>query len=881
MKSHPLPSLLSIAAVLVAALVVAIAFGVSTDSQTAQAQTPTVDYDTDGDTLIEVRTAAQLAAIAEDSSGAGLEGQTNATWDAAFPNPAAGLGCDDGEGNQVACTGYELMADIALSGNWAPIASYTGTFDGNGNTISGLTINATTTGFYGLFGSVTGPVRNVGVVGVNITIETGDAQNSAFDVGALAGDSSGDISNSYATGQITVTRGDNAGGTNAGGLVGANTSNGTIIASYATVSVTVTGGGTNVAGGLVGNNGGASDGAIRASYATGDVSATATGSNNGADAGGLVGVSGEDIEASYATGDVSATATGTGVANAGGLVGSGSGIITASYSTGAPTATADETDGTANAGGLDGAGNANVSDAAPSYWNTETSGIAAATTQTGVGTSTITLQAPIGYGATTTDIFFGWNLNIDRSPAPTSSPDDPWDFGGDWQYPVLKYGDLDPDDQRPDVTLMLSDMSISEGGTATVKATLDMASNQPTQVDLAITDGATLSATSVTVPARSLESGTVTITAADNDAMGDNDGVMVSGMVPQGSSGAEQPMAVTLAITDDDLAVMVENVRVRTRETLAVVTWDAVDGATGYTVEWTARVSRGVANWSRTSSMDVDGTSATVRRLIPGTDYGFRVSVSNMADSTSMAVVATTEGEDDGASPFATMTPTPTPTPAATPIPPTTQVGTSTATTLMSSDGTVTLELPAGSRSEPYQVNFETATGCSYAGAKADVSFTCVKALIFDSEDMLETDVAFDAAPTIAFHLSAEQVKALGGEFLLTKLHEMGGLMIIGRASADSGSWTALEGTTLTFDDETGGAVLAGWPASVTSFTAVVSQSAYDTVQETYGHLLPRPKLIPPTGGPSIPGVALLALLLGAAGLVATGWVLTGRRSGA
>ena len=147
-------------------------------------------------------------------------------------------------------------------------------------------------------------------------------------------------------------------------------------------------------------------------------------------------------------------------------------------------------------------------------------------------------------------------------------------------------------------------------------------------------------------------------------------------------------------------------------------------------------------------------------------------------------MVAATEGEDDGASPFATMTPTPTPTPVATPIPPTTQVGTSTATTLTSDDGTVTLELPAGSRSEPYQVNFETATGCSYAGAKADVSFTCVSALIFDSEDILETDVEFDAAPTIAFHLTAEQVKALGGEFLLTKLHEMGGLMILTRASA-------------------------------------------------------------------------------------------------
>ena len=232
------------------------------------------------------------------------------------------------------------------------------------------------------------------------------------------------------------------------------------------------------------------------------------------------------------------------------------------------------------------------------------------------------------------------------------------------------------------------------------------------------------------------------------------------------------------------------------------------------------------------------------------------------------------------------MTPTPTATPAAppvppaTPIPPTTMISTSAGTTLKSSDGTVTLELPAGSRSAPYQVNFESEDGCTYPGAKADVTFGCVTALIFDSEDMIEADVEFDAAPTIAFHLTAEQVEALGGEFLLTKIHEMGGLMILTRASAGAG-WTALAGTTLTFDDETGGAVLAGWPARITSFTAAVDQATYDTVDEMYGHLLARPGLTPPTGGPSVPGVALLALLLGSVGLLAAGWVMTARRSGA
>ena len=244
---------------------------------------------------------------------------------------------------------------------------------------------------------------------------------------------------------------------------------------------------------------------------------------------------------------------------------------------------------------------------------------------------------------------------------------------------------------------------------------------------------------------------------------------------------------------------------------------------------------------------------------------------------------ASTEGEDDGASPFATMTPTPTATPSAppaTPIPPTSMVSSSTAATLRSGDGSVTLEFPAGSRSDSYQVNFESETGCTYPGAKADVTFTCVSVLIFDSEDMLETGVELDAPATITFRLTAEQVKALGGEFLLTKLHEMGGLMIVTRASAGAG-WTPLSGTTLTFDDETGGAVLAGWTTSFSSFTAVADQATYDTIQEMYGHLLPRDTLTPPTGGPSLPGIALLALLLGSVALLTTGWVMTARRSGA
>ena len=882
MKSHSIPSLLSIAAVLMAALVVAIVFGVATDSPTAQAQAQAQAADDDPN-LINITSAAQLDAVRYDEDGDGeadSAGTDTEMYEAAFPE--ADRACATANPNT--CEGYELMADVDLSGtDWAPIGIFENVFDGNGHTIDNLTIDTDGLLNVGLFSELFGAavVRNLGLTGVSVTVTNDTAD--AVSVGGLAGMNAGTVSNSYAKGQITVTREQAFATSNAGGLVGNNT--GAITASYAAVTVTASMSAPN-AGGLVGNN----SASVAASYATGAVSATAS-EDAAANAGGLVGSSSGTIMASYATGDAMATASGSaGDANAGGLVGSGSVAITASYSTGSATAAADTDDGgTANEGGLDGAGNAT---AVNSYWDTDSSGIRATTTAAGVPTSTVALQAPTGYGTSTNpaDIFVDWNL-----PIGTTTPSDPWDFGGSWQYPVLKYGALKDVQQRSQVTLVLSATSTLEDDTVTVKATLDTASKQDTEVTLTVSEGASADKTTLTIPAGKTESNAATITPVDDNVVGKNDDVTIKGAVQSGGSGADNPSDVTLKIEDDESVEpdLVENVRVRVKETLAVVSWDALDGADGYTVEWTSRVSRGEANWSRSSSQEVSGTSTTVRRLRSGTEYAFRVSATNMANSDSEAVIASTEGEDDGASPFATMTPTPTATPAAppaTPIPPTSMVSTSTAATLRSGDGSVTLEFPAGSRSDPYQVNFESETGCTYPGAKADVTFTCVSVLIFDSEDMLETGVELDAPATITFRLTAEQVEALGGEFLLTKLHEMGGLLILTRPSAGAGvltpatagtRWTPLSGTTLTFDDETGGAVLQGWVSNFSSFTVVADQATYDTVQEMYGHLLPRDTLTPPTGGPSLPGVALLALLLGSVALLTAGWIMTARRSGA
>ena len=192
---------------------------------------------------------------------------------------------------------------------------FTGSFDGNGHTLSNLTINSDSDSA-GLFGytSSTATISAVGLVNASIS-STGDY------VGALVGVNEGTISQSYATGTVT-------GNNTVGGLAAYNS--GTITGSYATGSVT----GSDEVGGLVGEN----FGAINQSYATGAV----TGDDI---VGGLVGLSfNGSISESFATGAVS------GVEYVGGLVGYNTGTIKNSYwdsyATGQSSAVGIDEDGT-------------------------------------------------------------------------------------------------------------------------------------------------------------------------------------------------------------------------------------------------------------------------------------------------------------------------------------------------------------------------------------------------------------------------------------------------------------------------------------------------------------------------------------------------------
>lgn len=169
---------------------------------------------------------------------------------------------------------YVLTEDIDASdfGNFRDIGGdrrnpFTGTFDGNGHTISGLNIGEIdnrrqdTLGLFGVIGE-NGTVRNVGIE---------DARVVGFqDVGGLAGINRGEISGSYVEAQV-------GGFAGVGGLVGNN--KGEIRASYSVGEVNATG---NSVGGIVGTDTGKITEAYAGAILTVNSSATATGGAVGA-----------------------------------------------------------------------------------------------------------------------------------------------------------------------------------------------------------------------------------------------------------------------------------------------------------------------------------------------------------------------------------------------------------------------------------------------------------------------------------------------------------------------------------------------------------------------------------------------------------------------
>ena len=211
-----------------------------------------------------------------------------------------------------------LDKNIDLTGkDWTPIGtnnSYTGTFDGGGHTITGLTFT-TNDEYAGLFGWLNraGTVKNVVMEGVQITSN----QIYGGSIGGVVGYSWGTIENCSVSGSVSGT-------VYVGGVVGAQ-----IDGSITGCSSSATVKGTTDVGGVAGQTN--SSATLTACYATGNVIIEIDPVKNIA-GGGLVGMNGGNgLFACYATGNVTSTGSSTGNVHIFGLLGDNYTTVTACY----------------------------------------------------------------------------------------------------------------------------------------------------------------------------------------------------------------------------------------------------------------------------------------------------------------------------------------------------------------------------------------------------------------------------------------------------------------------------------------------------------------------------------------------------------------------
>ncbi|BCG78600.1 MBG domain-containing protein [Mesorhizobium sp. 113-3-3] len=207
--------------------------------------------------------------------------------------------------------GTDGNSNIQNSGN-----GFTGTFDGLGHAVDGLSVTQSAAQYVGLFGFVGagGLVQNVGVT--NATIR------GFKTLGGIVGFNAGTVTQSYSTGQLFTTQY----GSVSGGLIGEN--DGALSDSFSSVIINARD--TNTAGGAVGFN---NFGTIDRVYAMGAVDI----GSGGAAVGGLVGSNygysfvgnGGRITDSYSTGAVS------GGWNVGAFIGNNlyDGTVTGAYDT--------------------------------------------------------------------------------------------------------------------------------------------------------------------------------------------------------------------------------------------------------------------------------------------------------------------------------------------------------------------------------------------------------------------------------------------------------------------------------------------------------------------------------------------------------------------
>ncbi|NTW49437.1 MAG: T9SS type A sorting domain-containing protein [Chlorobiales bacterium] len=288
----------------------------------------TAPVDSDADGKLEISSKANLLYLSQNPA---------ANWAASYEQiqDISFVPADFASGGAF----YNGGAGFSPIGSIAPY--FTGTYDGSGYTISGLTINRPSTPNVGFFAVTSGAtIKNIGLKNVNIS--------GLGNTGGLVGYNSGStVTNSNSSGTVS-------GNNSVGGLIGYNPYS-AVSNSYSTGSVS----GYSDVGGLIGYN--APFAVVSNSYSTGNV----TGGN--ADIGGLVGYNyyGSTVSNSYSTGSVS------GYQSVGGLVGCNDYSSTVSYCYSSSKVSAGST-----WGGLVGYNASSVITA--SFWDTDIYGVTTA-----------------------------------------------------------------------------------------------------------------------------------------------------------------------------------------------------------------------------------------------------------------------------------------------------------------------------------------------------------------------------------------------------------------------------------------------------------------------------------------------------------------------
>jgi len=339
--------------------------GLSLSNNTGISGSGTITLNYDGTTAVAQTTALSVGLTISGDGNYALSGSpvvTPAVIDGqatarAIPVTQANIAAFNTYANTTngASRHYKLIENVTLpavftGSNWTAIGgendpSFTGSFDGQGNTITNLTINAAGD-YMGMFGYIetSGVVQRLGLINCNVSGTTSISAPAAG-VGGVAGGNLGVIQNCSVSGSVSS---DYA----TGGVVGTNWYTGIVQSCYTSGSVSASSGVVGNAGGVAGEN----YGTIRYCYASGSVSGSSI--FEGSNVGGVVGMNNDGtVQNCYATANVTsdfyaggvagngsvqncyATGNVSGAIHAGGVTGTSEGIVQNCYATGSVIST--------------------------------------------------------------------------------------------------------------------------------------------------------------------------------------------------------------------------------------------------------------------------------------------------------------------------------------------------------------------------------------------------------------------------------------------------------------------------------------------------------------------------------------------------------------